>query len=60
MKRLRAFEKVELAPNEEKIVSFSLNAHDLSFINAQGHRVTEEGDFVLSIEKLKAKVRYQE
>jgi len=60
MKRLRAFEKVELAPNEEKIVSFNLNAHDLSFINAQGYRVTEEGDFILSIENLKAKVRYQE
>lgn len=60
MKRLRAFEKIELAPNEERTVNFSINAQDLSFINAQGLRVCEEGDFELSIADLQVKVKYEE
>lgn len=59
MKRLRAFKKIALAPGEEKTVIFSINADDLSFINAQSERVTEVGDFVLMVEKLKVKVKYQ-
>ena len=59
IKRLRAFEKIELQAGEEKIVSFTLNANDLSFINAEEKRVTEAGDFKLMIEDLKVTVRYE-
>lgn len=58
MKRLRAFEKITLAPGEEKMVTFNINAEDLSFINAQSQRVTELGDFLLMVDNLKLKVRY--
>ena len=59
MKRLRAFEKIELQPGEAKTVSFTISAEDLSFINAQYERVTEPGVFELMVEKMKVKVSYQ-
>jgi len=59
IKRLRAFQKIELAPGEEQTISFRLNAEDLSFINAEGQRVCEKGDFILMVDRLRAKVRYQ-
>lgn len=57
VKRLRRFKKIELAPNEEKEVVFTLNAHDLSFVNSQGERVAEPGEFVLMIDELNSKIR---
>lgn len=56
VKRLRRFKKIELAPGEEKLMSFSIDASDLSFINANGDRVTEPGDFELRIQQLKTKI----
>ncbi len=49
VKRLRRFDKVLLNPGETKTVTFSITANDLSFINAQGKRVTEPGEFELTI-----------
>jgi len=57
VKRLRGFDKVELAPGQEKEVVFTLNAKDLSFINSKGERVTESGEFVLMIDDLSASIR---
>ncbi|WP_347160069.1 glycoside hydrolase family 3 N-terminal domain-containing protein [Pontibacter chitinilyticus] len=59
-KRLRAFTKVELAPGEEKEVSFSINAKDLAFVNQQGKWVTEPGAFDLLIGDQKVVINYKE
>ncbi len=44
-RRLRAFEKVTLAPGESQIVRLSLPATDLAFVNYDGKWTLEEGDF---------------
>lgn len=44
-KRLRAFDKVELAPGESKTLKFELKASDLAFVNPQGKWTLEAGDF---------------
>ncbi len=49
VKRLRAFQKIELQPGETKTVSFSLSKEDLSFINNELKRVTEPGQFRIAI-----------
>ena len=48
VRRLRAFDKVTLAPGETKTVEFQLAANDLAFVNYYGKWTLEEGDFVLS------------
>lgn len=48
-RRLRAFDKVELQPDETKTVTFNLNADDLAFVGYDGKWVLEEGDFKLMI-----------
>jgi beta-glucosidase len=49
VKRLRKFEQITLDPGESKVVTFSLTAADLSFVNRENKRVTEPGEFSLSI-----------
>ena len=49
IRRLRAFEKVELQPGQTRTVSLQLPAIDLSFVDLNGHWVLEPGDFRLSI-----------
>ncbi len=51
-KRLRAFQKIDLAPGEQKTVSFSLPADDLAFVDASGNWTIEEGDFLVKIASL--------
>ena len=48
-KRLRGFEKIELKPGETKNVSFTIRTENLSFINNELKRVTEPGEFKLSV-----------
>ena len=48
VRRLRAFDKVTLAPGETKTVEFELAATDLAFVDYYGRWTLEEGDFVLS------------
>jgi beta-glucosidase len=57
VKRLRRFEKIHLNAGESKKVTFSLTADDLSFINAQGERVTEAGEFELTIADLSKTIK---
>ncbi|MCQ2156150.1 MAG: glycoside hydrolase family 3 C-terminal domain-containing protein, partial [Bacteroidales bacterium] len=45
VKRLRAFEKIDLAPGETKTVTFRLNADDLSFAGDDGKWHLEPGEF---------------
>ncbi|WPV65523.1 glycoside hydrolase family 3 N-terminal domain-containing protein [Chitinophaga sp. LS1] len=59
VKRLRAFEKIELQPGQTKTVSFTIDKERLSFINAQLQRVTEPGDFSVSVGGLKAAFKYE-
>lgn len=59
VKRLRRFEKIELMPGEEKVVEFTLDASDLAFVNKEGGKVCEPGDFELRIQQLKTIVSLQ-
>lgn len=44
-KRLRGFDKIELAPGETKTVVFEIKASDLAFVNGDDKWTLEEGDF---------------
>lgn len=48
-RRLRAFDKVELQPDETKTMTFELKADDLAFVGWNGKWRLEEGDFKLMI-----------
>ena len=60
VRRLRAFDKVELAPGETVTVEFSLSAKDLAFADYYGKWTLEEGDFVLSAGGLTQQVKCME
>lgn len=49
VKRLRAFDKVELQPGETKTVSFEIKAKDLAFVNTNLEWTLEPGDFRVSV-----------
>ena len=57
VRRLRAFDKVDLAPGETKTVKFSLPADDLAFVNYYGKWTLEQGDFILSCGDLENRVK---
>lgn len=59
VKRLRAFDKIELQPGQTKTVKFIINKEMLSFINADLKRVTEPGDFQITIGNLKDKFLFK-
>ncbi|WP_129594701.1 glycoside hydrolase family 3 N-terminal domain-containing protein [Seramator thermalis] len=56
VRRLRAFEKIELQPGETKKVVLKLPANDLAFVNEKGKWIIEEGDFRFQIGNLTDKV----
>ncbi|MBR5700303.1 MAG: glycoside hydrolase family 3 C-terminal domain-containing protein [Bacteroidales bacterium] len=47
-RRLRAFDKIDLAPGESKVVELKLPADDLAFVGYDGLWRLEEGDFRLA------------
>ncbi|MFO7924146.1 MAG: glycoside hydrolase family 3 N-terminal domain-containing protein [Bacteroidales bacterium] len=49
VRRLRAFEKTDLQPGESKTIEFTLELEDLSFINHENRRVTEAGEFIITV-----------
>lgn len=55
-RRLRAFDKVELAPGQTKTVKLSLKASDLAFVGYDGKWTLEEGDFRLMVAKEEVKL----
>ncbi|MCM1318461.1 MAG: glycoside hydrolase family 3 C-terminal domain-containing protein [Bacteroides sp.] len=59
-RRLRAFDKIELAPGETKTVTFTLPASDLAFADFHGNWVLEAGDFNLTAGNQTAKVTCNE
>jgi beta-glucosidase len=52
VKRLRAFDKIELNVNEEKVVNFKIPLNDLAFVNTNNKMTLEKGKFVLKINSL--------
>lgn len=49
VKELKGFDKIELAPGEKRTVSFTVNASDLAFHQADNTLAVEPGDFKLWI-----------
>ncbi|MDH6359988.1 beta-glucosidase [Parabacteroides sp. PH5-16] len=45
VRRLRAFEKVELKPNETKSIALKVKGSDLAFVGYDGKWILEKGDF---------------
>ena len=52
VKALKRFEKINLAPGESKIVTFTLNQKDLQFVNNDLNWISERGTFEIQIEAL--------
>jgi beta-glucosidase len=57
VRRLRAFEKVELAPGASRTVTFTLRPDDLRFVARDGRLVLEPGDFDVMVGGLKGTFR---
>ena len=58
--QLRGFKRVELEPNEEKLVEFILLPDDLSLWNRDMERVVEPGQFVVKIGAASNDIRLQD
>lgn len=59
MKRLRAFQKINLKAGESKKVIFTIDKNDLAFVNAKLKTVTEAGEFEIMIGDKKVKFSYK-
>lgn len=53
-KQLQGFEKINLKPAETKEVSFTIKPEQLSFVGRDNKRITEAGDFVITVGNLKS------
>ncbi|MFD2163042.1 glycoside hydrolase family 3 N-terminal domain-containing protein [Paradesertivirga mongoliensis] len=58
-KRLRAFEKISLEPGKTQTVTFKITGEQLSFVDATLKRVTEPGEFVVTVGDQKATFNYR-
>ena len=47
VRRLRAFDKIELQPGETKTVTLKVDAADLAFVGYDGKWILEKGDFLI-------------
>jgi beta-glucosidase len=64
VKELKGFEKVTLAPGQEKTVKFILDSEMLSYYNNTGIPIIEPGEFLIfaggnSRDVLQAKLNYE-
>lgn len=59
LRRLRAFEKIELAPGQTTTVTLRVPKSDLSFVNENLQWVLEPGEFMASVAGLTAKFNIQ-
>lgn len=55
-RRLRAFEKIELQPEETRSVTLPIKASDLAFVGYDGKWTLEEGEFILQVGRLQQKI----
>ena len=58
-KRLRAFQKIELAPGQSKTVTLTLTPEDLAFVGRDNKWVTEPGEFTVMVGDKSAKFTYR-
>jgi beta-glucosidase len=49
MRRLRAFEKVQLSPGERRVVTFRIPVQRLAFVGRDNRFAVEPGDFELMV-----------
>jgi beta-glucosidase len=59
MRRLRAFQKIDLKAGETKTVSFSIDKNDLAFVNRELKTITEPGEFEVIIGDKTAKFNFK-
>ena len=59
MKRLRAFQKINLKAGESKTITFVVDKNDLAFVNAKLKTVTEPGEFEIMIGDKKMKFSFK-
>jgi beta-glucosidase len=52
VKRLRAFEKINLKPGESRTVQFKVPVRELAFVNTNNKRQLEEGEFRIQVSNL--------
>ncbi|MDR1783723.1 MAG: glycoside hydrolase family 3 C-terminal domain-containing protein [Dysgonamonadaceae bacterium] len=57
VKRLRRFEKINLAAGETKTITFRLKQSDLAFYNLKNEKIVEPGDFVFQIGSSSANIK---
>ncbi len=57
VRQLKRFQDVTLKPAESKTVEFVLKTHDLSFIGIENKRITEPGEFIISVANLTQKFK---
>ena len=55
-KRLRAFDKIELAPGATKNLTFNISQEDLSYVGVENKWVFEAGEFVFECGGLNKKI----
>lgn len=58
VKRLKAYQKIELKPQESRELVFQITPEQLEFVGQEGKWLAEEGWFDISIENLKAQFYY--
>jgi beta-glucosidase len=58
VKELKGFQAIYLKPGESKSISFKITLEDLSFIGLDHKRLTERGEFEISIGELRSKFYY--
>jgi beta-glucosidase len=59
VKKLMAYQKIELQPKESKTIKFAITRKDFSFINKELKRVTEAGTITLMIQNLNQNIYVQ-
>lgn len=59
VKRLRGFEKIDLKVGETKTVTFKISRDDLAFIDPDGKKTTEDGEFSIQIADQKINFNYK-
>ncbi len=57
-KKLKKFEKIELAPGETKVLTFDIDSKTLSFVGANNEWITEAGTFIISCGNNKASFNF--
>ncbi len=57
VKQLKGFEKIYLEPGESKVVEFTIKPEHLSFIGRDNKRITETGDFKITIAEMSSEFK---